>query len=58
MEAVMDAQTLLQTATVLLGITAAGGLAMAIMRFAGADSPQKLSPKKVGLNPTLEGRLW
>ena len=35
----MDAQTLLQTAAVLLGITAAGGLAMAIMRFAGADRP-------------------
>jgi hypothetical protein len=39
MEAAMDAQTLLQTATVLLGITAAGGLVMAIMRFTGADRP-------------------
>ena len=35
----MDAKTLLQTATVLLAIAALGGLAMAIMRFAGADRP-------------------
>jgi hypothetical protein len=35
----MDIQTLLQTATVLLGITAAGGLMMAILRFTGADRP-------------------
>jgi hypothetical protein len=35
----MDARTLLQTATVLLGLTAAGGVAMAIMRFNGAERP-------------------
>ena len=35
----MDAHPLLQTATVRLGITAAGGLMMAILRFTGADRP-------------------
>jgi len=35
----MDAQTLLQTATLLLAVTALGGLVMAIMRFTGADRP-------------------
>lgn len=35
----MDAKLLLQTATVLLAITAAGGVVMAIMRFGGADRP-------------------
>lgn len=35
----MDAATILKTATVLLAITALGGLVMAVMRFAGAERP-------------------
>ncbi|MDB5955530.1 hypothetical protein [Ramlibacter sp.] len=35
----MDAQTMLRTAVVLLAITAAGGLSMAAMRFAGHPRP-------------------
>jgi hypothetical protein len=35
----MDAATMLKTATVLLALTAAGGLLMAIIRFSGADRP-------------------
>jgi hypothetical protein len=35
----MDSGMLLKTATVLLGITALGGLLMALMRFAGSDRP-------------------
>ena len=35
----MDSATLLKTATLLLALTAAGGLIMAIMRFGGADRP-------------------
>ena len=35
----MDALTLMRTATVLLGVTALGGLLMAVMRFAGAERP-------------------
>lgn len=35
----MDAKTILQTATVLLAITALGGLLMAFIRFSGADRP-------------------
>ena len=35
----MDAGMILRTATVLLGVTALGGLVMAVMRFAGAERP-------------------
>ena len=35
----MDAATMLKTATILLALTAAGGLLMAIIRFSGADRP-------------------
>ena len=35
----MDVATMLKTATILLALTAAGGLLMAIMRFSGADRP-------------------
>ena len=35
----MDSGLLLKTATVLLAITALGGIVMAIMRFGGADRP-------------------
>lgn len=35
----MDAATMMKTATILLGLTAVGGLLMAIMRFSGADRP-------------------
>jgi hypothetical protein len=35
----MEAMTMLKTATVLLALTAAGGLLMAIIRFSGADRP-------------------
>ena len=35
----MDSKLLLTTATILLAITAAGGLVMAAIRFAGADRP-------------------
>lgn len=35
----MDAATMMKTATILLGLTAVGGLIMAIMRFSGADRP-------------------
>ncbi|MBA3772159.1 MAG: hypothetical protein H0X13_06665 [Ramlibacter sp.] len=35
----MDSATLLKTAVVLLGLTAGGGLVMAIMRFTGMDRP-------------------
>jgi hypothetical protein len=35
----MESTTILQTATVLLAITAIGGIVMAGMRFAGADRP-------------------
>lgn len=35
----METAMLLKTATVLLGITAAGGLVMAFMRFSGSDRP-------------------
>ena len=35
----MDAATMLKTATVLLAMTAAGGLLMAILRFSGKDRP-------------------
>jgi hypothetical protein len=35
----MDAATMLKTATVLMALTAAGGLLMAILRFSGMDRP-------------------
>jgi hypothetical protein len=35
----MDARTMMTTATILLALTALGGLLMAGMRFAGADRP-------------------
>lgn len=35
----MDAATMLKTATVLLAMTALGGIVMAVIRFAGADRP-------------------
>lgn len=35
----MDAMTMIKTATILLALTAAGGLLMAIIRFGGADRP-------------------
>ena len=35
----MDAATMMKTATVLLALTAAGGLLMAVLRFGGADRP-------------------
>jgi hypothetical protein len=35
----MDAATMMKTATVLMALTAAGGLLMAIMRFSGMDRP-------------------
>lgn len=35
----MDAATMMKTATILLALTAVGGLLMAIIRFAGADRP-------------------
>ncbi len=35
----MDAITMMRTATILLALTAAGGLLMAIIRFGGADRP-------------------
>ena len=35
----MDAATMMKTATILLGLTALGGLLMAIMRFSGAERP-------------------
>lgn len=35
----MDPDLILKTATVLLGLTALGGLLMAAIRFAGADRP-------------------
>ena len=35
----MDSRLLLQTATALLAITAAGGLVLAFIRFAGAERP-------------------
>lgn len=35
----MDSKLLLQAATVLFGIAAAGGLLMAFLRFSGADRP-------------------
>ena len=35
----MDAATMMKTATILLALTAAGGLLMAIIRFSGAERP-------------------
>lgn len=35
----MDTATMMKTATILLALTAAGGVVMAIMRFSGADRP-------------------
>ena len=35
----MDAATMMKTATVLLALTAAGGLLMAVIRFSGAERP-------------------
>ncbi len=35
----MDAATMMKTATVLLALTAVGGLLMAFIRFSGADRP-------------------
>ncbi len=35
----MDTTTMMKTATILLALTAAGGLLMAIIRFGGADRP-------------------
>ena len=35
----MDTATMMKTATILLGLTAAGGLVMAMIRFGGADRP-------------------
>ena len=35
----MDAAALLKTATILLALTAVGGIIMAIIRFSGADRP-------------------
>jgi hypothetical protein len=35
----MDAVTMMKTATILLALTAAGGLLMALIRFGGADRP-------------------
>ena len=35
----MDAATMMKTATVLMALTAAGGLLMAILRFSGMDRP-------------------
>ena len=35
----MDTATLLKTAVILLGITAAGGIVMAALRFSGHDRP-------------------
>ena len=35
----MDATTMMKTATILLALTAAGGLLMAFIRFSGAERP-------------------
>lgn len=35
----MDAVTMMKTATILLALTAVGGLLMAVIRFSGADRP-------------------
>lgn len=35
----MDTATMMKTATILLALTAVGGVAMALMRFSGADRP-------------------
>jgi len=35
----MDTATMMKTATVLLALTAVGGLLMAVIRFSGADRP-------------------
>ncbi len=35
----MDTATMMKTATILLALTAAGGVVMAIIRFGGADRP-------------------